>query len=79
MGRPVMPDPIGPVDRYGRMCSPDASREECMVDVDFDPTTLLDNKMVDEDAPGTRGDETGIAAGIIQRDVAQDRDDPGAG
>lgn len=68
MATPVMPDPPVPTSKYDPRHSPDASREECMVVIDFGPDNLLEEKMADNEAPGTRGDETGIAADIIRSD-----------
>ena len=64
-----MPDPPVPTDSDDPRFSPDSDRAASMVDIDFGPETLLDQKVLDEDTPGTRGDETGIAAEIIRRNV----------
>lgn len=68
MATPVMPDPPVPLSAFDPRYSPDASREECMVDIDFGADNLLEEKQADPESPGTRGDETGIAAEIIRRD-----------
>lgn len=80
MATPQMPDPPVPTSRLDPRYSPDASREECMVDIDFGPETLLDAKMYDsaEPIPGGAGDGTGISAQIILNDNRRDREDPAA-
>lgn len=65
----AMPDPPAPTNRDDPRFSPDSDRAASMVDIDFGPATILDQKIADPDTPGTRGDETGIAAEIIRRDV----------
>lgn len=66
---PRVPDPIGDITRFDPRHDPDADRASCMIDVDFGPWTLLDDKVADPYSPGTRGDETGIAADIIRRET----------
>lgn len=65
-----MPDPPVPTSSHDPRHSPDADRASCMVDVDFGPDNLLEDKVYDHDSPGTRGDETGIAAEIIRAEQA---------
>jgi len=64
-----MPDPPVPSGADARMTGTDDNRAAHMVDIDFGPRTLLEEKMMDPDTPGTRGDETGIAAEIIRRET----------
>lgn len=64
-----MPDPPVPTNRDDPRFSPDSDRAASMVDIDFGPQTLLDEKLIDENAPGSRGDETGLAAEVIRRNV----------
>lgn len=70
MTMPVsMPDPPVPNDSSSDLYDTDADRARHMVDIDFGPKTLLDEKLADEKSPGTRGDETGLAAEVIRRHV----------
>ena len=68
---PAMPDPAVPTTVHDPRHSPDASLADCRVPINFGPGTLLEEKMIDDDAPGTRGDETGIAAAIIAGEMSE--------
>ena len=65
----AMPDPPVPSGSDDPRFSPDSDRAASMVDIDFGPETILDEKLVDEDSPGSRGDETGLTAEVIRRNV----------
>lgn len=75
MATPQMPDPPVPLTKYDPRHSPDASREECMIDIDFGCDTTLDEKIyvAPDVIPGGRGDETGIAAEIIRNEERGER------
>lgn len=65
----AMPDPAVPSYRDDPRFSPDADRASAMTDIDFGPENLLEVKMADPDSIGTAGDETGIAAEIIRKNL----------
>lgn len=68
---PAMPDPAVPTSVHDPRCSPDVYLGESRVPIDFGPDDLLEEKIYDPLAPGTRGDETGIAAELIRREEAK--------
>lgn len=57
----TMPDPAVPLNRMDPRHSPDADRASCMVDVDFGPETLAEEKLEDPYCQiGTASDYAGI-------------------
>lgn len=68
---PRMPDPAVPNSAHDPRHSPDVGLAGSRIEIDFGPDNLLEEKIYDPWAPGTRGDETGIAAEIIRQEQAR--------